>query len=95
MDNSKRRIPTISQDRIDDSPISTSYGNKNEDIRAKSFIQGKEPVHALTLRLPVSMHRKLKEIAYKKDLKITKIILDATSAHIKKIEKKLDQNEQE
>lgn len=93
MDSKKSRIPTISQDRIDETPISTAYGNSNEDIRAKSFIQGKEPVHALTLRLPVSMHKKLKEIAYKKDLKITKIILDATLSHIKKIEKKLGEHE--
>lgn len=81
-----RRIPTVSEDRITESADNTAIGTTKEEQRAHAFIKGREPTQPLTLRLPISLHQKLREVAFKSEDKITHIILRAVREHVKTLE---------
>ena len=79
----KRKIPTVSEDRLDKSPCDTSIGNTKEDKIANVFIKGKVPLQPLTLRLPLPLYEVLREIAFKENSKMTHIILQSIEEHLK------------
>lgn len=78
----KNRIPSISPDRLDLSPIDASVGSKKEDKLAYDFLKGKESVQPFTIRIPVNLYQKLREIAFKKDEKINKIVIKLIESYI-------------
>lgn len=89
-DKKKRGIPTVSKDRMDTSPIDSSVGTNKVERTAHSFIKGKEPIQALSLRLPVSLYKELREVAYKTEDKINQIIVRAVREHLKRQKEQTD-----
>lgn len=79
-----KRVPSISKDRADTTSSSKTVGNTKEDRRAHAFIKDKEPTQAITLRLPVKLHRKLRQVAFKAETKMTPIILQAIKEYLRK-----------
>ena len=79
-----KRVPSISKDRADTASASTTVGNTKEERRAHAFIKDKELTQAITLRLPVKLHSKLKKLAFKTDTKITPIIIQAIKEYLRK-----------
>ena len=90
--NRSKRIPTVSENRLDSNQSVSAIGYSKEEQQAQSFIKGKEPVQPLTLRLPISIYSKLREIAFKQEEKITHVIIRSIKEHIKKIEKREKKN---
>ncbi len=78
----KRKIPTVSEERLDKSPCDTSIGDTKEDKRASAFIKGKIPLQPLTLRLPLPLYEVLRKIAFKENSKMTHIILKSIKEHL-------------
>lgn len=82
----KRRIPTISSDRIDKS-IATSQGlNKKEERRAHSFMKDREPVQITSLRLPESKWGRLKFLSFGTGESLNNLILKAIDSYLDKDE---------
>ncbi|WP_353278073.1 hypothetical protein [Wolbachia endosymbiont (group A) of Agelastica alni] len=81
---SNRRVPTVSEGRLNEASSNSAVSYKKEDQQANAFIRRLEPTQPLTLRLPLSLHQKLREMAFKTEDKITHIILKAIKKHLEK-----------
>lgn len=79
----KRKIPTISPDRIDDTPADASVGGSKTDKRAHAFMKGKEPAQPLTIRLPEPLYQELRTLAFNTNDKLNQIIVRALREHLK------------
>lgn len=82
-----RRVPTVSEGRLNEASSNSAVSYKKEDQQANAFIRRLEPTQPLTLRLPLNLHQKLREIAFKTEDKITRIVIKAVEEHIKTLEK--------
>jgi hypothetical protein len=78
----KHKIPTISLDRIDDSPGNTATGSAKEERQAKALIKGLEMTQAITFRLPSSLYQELREFAFTRHDKLNKIVVRALREHL-------------
>jgi hypothetical protein len=79
-----KKIPSISPDRVDQSPPNTSVGLTKEDQMAHAFVKGKEPIQRLTIRIPVGMYDDLCDVAFKNGrLKLNHIVLKLLRDYIK------------
>lgn len=70
----------------------TTSGNaavsaSKKDQQRNDYRKGRETTTSLRLRLPTSLYRELKEIAFKTDDKMTPIIIRAIEDHIKALKK--------
>lgn len=80
----QRKIPSISPDRVDQSPPNTAVGSTKKDQMAHAFVKGKETIQRLTIRIPVSMYDDLCDVAFKKGrLKLNHIVLKLLRDYIK------------
>ena len=76
--------PTISPDRLDTTPANISVGNTKEDRRARAFIKDKEPIQSLSVRLPTSMHKELRKLAFETEESLNQIIVKAIREYLNK-----------
>lgn len=84
---SNRRVP-IAQGGNRLSEISNSASStlsyRKESQRERAFIKERKPTHSLLLKLPLDLHQKLREIAFKTEDKITPLIIRAIEEYIRK-----------
>lgn len=86
---SNRRVP-IAQvgNRLSEisnsAAISSTLSYRKESQRERAFIKERKPTHSLLLKLPLDLHQKLREIAFKTEDKITPIIIRAIEEYIRK-----------
>lgn len=84
---SNRRVP-IAQGGNRLSEISNSASStlsyRKEFQRERAFIKERKPTHSLLLKLPLDLHQKLREVAFKTEDKITPIIIKAIEEYIRK-----------
>ena len=78
-----RKIPSVSPDRVDQSPVNTSVGTSKEDQTAHAFVKGKELVQSFTTRLPMDVYNELRELAFKEKIKINHIILKLVRDYVR------------
>lgn len=76
--------PTISPGRLDTTPADTFVRNTKEDRRAYAFMKDKEPIQALSVRLPSSMHQELRKLAFKTEKSLNQIIVKAIREYLKR-----------
>lgn len=84
-DKKPNKIPTITPERLDYSPVDTTIGNTKEEKHAHAFVKGREPTISLSTRLPVSLHEQLRELSFKSKDTLNQIIVRAIREHLKKI----------
>jgi hypothetical protein len=82
LEQKRKRIPQISSERLDTTLPNVSTGNSKEELLAHAFIKGKEPIQSMTLRLPLGLYKNLREIAFKTDDKISRLILSAIKKYL-------------
>ena len=82
-DNKRRKIPKISPDRLDSSPGYKNIATK-DDRKAQSFLKGKEEVKQFPLRMPLSLYKELRQLAFDEDVKINNILLELIKGYVKK-----------
>lgn len=80
MDTKKILIPIVSEHR------SNRISYKKEDQQRHAFVKEREPKQLITVKIPLSLYRELKEIAFKTDDKMTPIIIRAIQEYIKNCE---------
>ncbi len=79
----KNKIPQISPDRIDNSgELKNSIGYTKEDQNVKSFLKGKKPIQAITLRFPKDIYKNLRKIAFEEETKINKIVVQLVEEYV-------------
>jgi predicted HicB family RNase H-like nuclease len=78
------KIPKISPDRVDQSPVNTAVGSTQNDKAAHAFIKGREPTKSIAIRFPVSIHKALKEVAFNNNESINKLVLKVLKKYLKK-----------
>jgi predicted DNA-binding protein len=84
----KRRIPTISNDRIDISVSTPQIATSKEERHAHSFMKGREPIQITSLRLPESRWEKLKLLSFGTGESLNNLILKAIELYIEQDEVK-------
>jgi hypothetical protein len=77
------KIPSISPERVDQSPANTSVGSTKEEQVAHAFVKGKEAVQPFTVRLPVGLYGELRELAFKDKTKINHIVIRLIRDYVK------------
>ena len=83
-DNKRRKIPKISPDRLDSSPGHKNVIATKDDRKAQSFLKGKEVVKQFPLRMPLSLYKELRQVAFDEDVKINNILLELIKDYVKK-----------
>lgn len=86
-DNDKQKNshkPIISADRLDTTPADTFVGHTKEDRNAHAFIKDKEPIQSLSVRLPTSMHKELRKLAFETEESLNQIIVKAIREYLNK-----------
>ena len=78
------KIPKISLDRVDQSPVNTAIGSSQDDKSAHAFITGKERIKSIAIRFPLSVHKGLRETSFHTNESINNIVLKAVKAYLKK-----------
>ena len=84
----KFKIPEVLSDKID-TKINTAVGSTKQDKLAQAYIKGKEPIVALQLRLPKSLHTELDDISHMTKDSLNQIIVRAIREHVKKLREQL------
>lgn len=82
-DIKRNKIPSISPERLDDSPGDTFVGNTRKEQNVHAFLKGKEPVQPFTIRMPVTLYQELRKTAFDKSEKINQIIISLIKDYIK------------
>lgn len=80
----KKKIPVISPERLDNSSSFYNTSMTKEEKKAQSFLKGQEPIQQFTVRMPVSLYKELKQLAFNMDTKINHIIVDLIKNHLHK-----------
>ena len=86
MNNKRNRIPTITEDRIDLTLPLVERPITAEDIRINNLLKGKESTQVLTTRIPKNLYKIFREIAFKKNIKMNKIVVGLIEEYINNTE---------
>jgi len=86
-DKQKRKVrkPTISPDRLNTAPADISIENTKEGHRIHAFIKNKEPIQVLPVRLPISIHQKLRKLAFETKNSLNQIVIKAIIEYLKRV----------
>lgn len=85
--NKKNTIPSISQDRLNNSFTLSAKPSSSEERDVYSFLKGKEPVQNLTTRIPKEIYLRFRQIAFDKNLKMNQIIVQFIRSYVEKEDK--------
>lgn len=77
-----KRVPSIPETRLDTTAANHTKKYTKSDVQAYAFIEDRESIHSMTLRLPINIYKKIKEDAYKSDQKISHLIIDAIKNYL-------------
>jgi hypothetical protein len=83
-DHKRRKIPKISPDRLDSSPVNKNIILTKDEKKAQSFLKGKETVKQFPLRMPLSLYRELRQVAFTEDVKINNILIELIKNYVQK-----------
>ncbi|WP_250296699.1 ribbon-helix-helix domain-containing protein [Wolbachia endosymbiont of Oedothorax gibbosus] len=79
---SNKRIPKVSESRLDETPSNSAVGCTRDDQWANAFIKKMEQMHRLTVRLPLDLHQELRKIAFETKTSSTAIIVEAIRRYL-------------
>jgi hypothetical protein len=75
MNNKRNKIPSITEDRIDNNVELGSKPTTAKDKEIQSFLKGKESTQAFTTRIPKELYNKFRKMAFDKDIKMNQVVV--------------------
>lgn len=80
--NNKNSIPKVSHDRLEKINYSHIVETSKEDKAAYAFLKGQELIQPITIRIPISIYKKLKRKVFEEDKKINRVVVELIKKYI-------------
>lgn len=77
----KNKIPVISEERLS---FASKVNSTSQESIVQAFLKGKEPIQAITIRFPITMYKQLKRVAFDKEDKMNRIIVNIVGEYLDK-----------